>query len=107
MDLERALTWHPACKCSPRVDSSTQKNKLLEVLFKYFGHQSFRKGQLDTIKAALENKDVLTIMPTGSGKSLCFQLPAIMQDGLTVVISPLISLMKDQLDHLKKRNVDT
>lgn len=69
-----------------------------ELLKKYFGYDEFRPGQKEIIQKVLEYEDVLGIMPTGSGKSACYQLPALMLDGLTVVISPLISLMKDQVD---------
>lgn len=65
------------------------------ILEKYFGYQSFRNGQETLIDAILSGQDVLGIMPTGAGKSICYQVPALMLSGITVVISPLISLMKD------------
>lgn len=71
-----------------------------EALKKYFGYDSFRGGQQELISAILSGRDVLGIMPTGAGKSICFQLPAVIQDGITLVVSPLISLMKDQVGAL-------
>ena len=71
-----------------------------KALKKYYGYDSFRPGQLDLIHALLDGRDVCAIMPTGAGKSVCFQIPAVFMDGITLVISPLISLMKDQVASL-------
>src|SRR6266403_2996651 len=71
----------------------------------YFGFRKFRPGQAEAVNSALEGRDTLVVMPTGSGKSLCFQLTALAGRGITVVVSPLISLMKDQVDNLVDNGV--
>lgn len=76
------------------------------VLKDTFGYQQFRPGQRAIVEAAIAGRDCLVVMPTGGGKSLCYQIPALVRDGLTIVVSPLISLMKDQVDQLQANGVN-
>src|ERR1700676_4144028 len=77
-------------------DLSAARNELRKT----FGFAEFRPGQADIVAAILDGRDVLAVMPTGSGKSLCYQLPALIRDGLTIVVSPLIALMRNQVAQL-------
>jgi len=85
---------------------NSSRARAREILIARFGHRDFQKGQWAPIKAVLEGHDSLVVMPTGSGKSLIYQLPALMLEGLTIVVSPLIALMKDQQDKLTACGVD-
>ena len=86
--------------------ASTLQTRAHRVLVDRFGHDEFQEGQWEPMRAVLDGRDALVVMPTGSGKSLVYQLPALMLPGLAVVVSPLISLMKDQQDKLAAHGVD-
>jgi len=75
--------------------------KLEEYLYKWFGYSEFRPGQKGVITDLLEGKDVVAMLPTGRGKSMCYQLPGLLQEGTVLVVSPLLSLMEDQVTQLK------
>jgi ATP-dependent DNA helicase RecQ len=81
------------------------QHDLERELLKHFGHAGFREGQRQVVETLLAGRSALAVFPTGGGKSLCYQLPAILMDGITLVVSPLIALMKDQVDVLQKRGI--
>ena len=76
-----------------------------EVLKQYWGYDAFRPMQEEIISAAVDGRDVLAILPTGGGKSVCFQVPAMMKEGVALVVTPLIALMKDQVQNLEARGI--
>jgi len=78
----------------------------IEILQKYWGHQAFRPLQQDIIASVLDGKDSLALLPTGGGKSICFQVPALVKEGICIVVSPLIALMKDQVENLKSKGIE-
>src|SRR5206468_10437645 len=99
----REMLVHSAylASASPILDSRLPMSvTLLNVLERYWGYTSFRPLQQDAMDAVIAGRDSLLVLPTGGGKSLCFQAPALVREGLAVVVSPLISLMKDQVDTL-------
>src|SRR3979411_1655869 len=78
---------------------------LQQALREHFGYQEFRKGQEAVVRSVLSSRPTIAILPTGGGKSLCYQLPALLLEGTTVVVSPLVALMKDQVDALVARGI--
>ena len=82
------------------VDSS-----ILTILKKYWGFSSFRPQQEEIIQSVLDGKDTLALLPTGGGKSICFQIPSLAKDGICLVVSPLIALMQDQVQNLKSKGI--
>ena len=99
LNSETDVSAVPTQACEPPADP------LLVALDTYFGYTSFRKGQREIVEAILAGENVFAVFPTGHGKSLCYQLPALMLEGITIVISPLISLMKDQVDALREQGI--
>ena len=82
------------------------KGRILEILKRYWGFSALRLFQAEVMSSVLGGRESLTVMPTGGGKSLCFQIPAMLDDGMAVVVSPLISLMKDQVDDLREKGIE-
>ena len=87
------------------MDHPAARVDLAAALRELFGFAGFRPGQREACEAALSDRDVLVVMPTGSGKSLCYQLPGLLRDDLTVVVSPLVALMQDQVEALQARGL--
>ena len=87
------------------MDTQQYNNELSQLLKRHFGHDAFRPLQEQIIQDVVEGRDVLTIMPTGGGKSLCYQMPALMREGITLVVSPLIALMEDQVKALQANGI--
>src|ERR671916_3511704 len=85
--------------------TAVNMDEALAALKNFFGFDEFREGQREVVESVLEGHDTVVVMPTGGGKSLCYQLPALMREGATLVISPLIALMKDQVDALHARGL--
>src|SRR5205085_4645402 len=90
---------------TPMTHAAANMDEALTALRKFFGFEEFREGQREVLEAVLAGHDTVVVMPTGGGKSLCYQLPALMKEGVTVVVSPLIALMKDQVDALRARGL--
>lgn len=107
---QKSTTNYPKYVNLPTISSiykTPQKELLLQTLRRYFKFTSFRENQLEAVNATCEGLDTLVLMPTGGGKSICYQLPAIVTEGITVVVSPLKSLIEDQVSRLKSLSIET
>lgn len=102
--LLRQLAVHPSVKVC-FAEGLCENSMLLEALKRHWGYESFRPLQEEAMNCVLESRDSVVVLPTGGGKSLCYQVPAVCRDGLAIVVSPLISLMKDQVDSLQSSGV--
>lgn len=96
---------NPASPTPPQAPLDQANDPVREALYRYWGYREFRAGQAEIVAAAMAGEDLLAVLPTGAGKSLCFQLPALLGEGVTLVISPLIALMRDQVDHLREQGI--
>lgn len=105
MEEQEQLEYYEEEITIPPIADNLQSLKPEEVLKKYFGYDSFRAGQKDIVESILRGQDVLAVMPTGAGKSICYQIPATMLPGITLVVSPLISLMQDQVKSLNEAGI--
>ena len=104
-NIDELLNTPGEVPTSPPISTDDTQDELLAALKKYFGYAAFRDGQREVVAKILNGENILASFPTGYGKSLCYQLPALMLPGVTVIVSPLISLMKDQVDALRERGV--
>src|SRR5262245_24689871 len=98
--------FRPARSSSGRRHTARKPGRITQSLRTTFGLEQLRPGQREVILSVLAGKDTLALMPTGAGKSLCYQIPALHLEGITIVVSPLISLMKDQADKLLELGID-
>ncbi len=104
-NVDKLLNTPGEVPTSPPISTDDTQDELLVALKKYFGYTAFRDGQREVVEKILNGENILASFPTGYGKSLCYQLPALMLPGVTVIVSPLISLMKDQVDALREQGV--
>ena len=95
-----------SCRAAPAISFRVHdEDPVTALLRERFGHGGFRGGQREVVDGLLAGRSMLAVFPTGGGKSLCYQLPALLLDGITLVVSPLIALMKDQIDFLRSRGI--